>query len=303
MNPTDKAIARKAGLGLTLQEMTWVGKVFYKSGMFTDTTDEAKAIVKIMAGQEMGLAPFESMTGINIIKGRPTLSAATIGAKIKASNKYDYRVVVATELKNQIDFYEIVDGKRVKIGTSTYTIEQAKNAGLTSKENWRMYPEDMLFARNISRGSRRYTPDVFTSPIYTAEEIEDEPSMPLAYIPSSTPSKTLAEPQPVDEPPTEESTELDNEVAEAEPTPEPEPTLHIRDIIVDDAYKAEVTAELESLGFDDIEKKRFLKEHTGKLVTKNLTDAEWQRLHNAVLVYLEERGMDQIALQDMTEAE
>jgi hypothetical protein len=176
-----------------LREMTWVGKVFYKSGMFTDTKDEAVAIVKIMAGQEMGLAPFESMTGINIIKGRPTLAAATIGAKIKASSKYDYRVKVSTELKSQIDFYELEDGKRTMIGSSTYTIEQAKTAGLLSKDNWKMYPEDMLFARNISRGSRRYTPDVFSTPIYTAEEIEEETPAPggLSFIPADGGHKAI----------------------------------------------------------------------------------------------------------------
>jgi hypothetical protein len=43
---------------------------------------------------------------------------------------------------------------------------------LTSKDNWKKYPSDMLFARAISRGARRYAPGIFGgSPIYTPDEL------------------------------------------------------------------------------------------------------------------------------------
>ena len=43
-----------------------MGKAFAESGMFTDIKTAAQAIVKIQAGQEIGLPPFASMTGIHI---------------------------------------------------------------------------------------------------------------------------------------------------------------------------------------------------------------------------------------------
>ncbi len=291
MKPDQIAIARKTGLGLTLREMTWIGKVFYKSGMFTDTRDEAVAIVKIMAGQEMGLAPFESMTGINIIKSRPTLSAATIGAKIKASPKYDYRVKVATELKNQIDFYEIEEGKRILIGSSIYTIEQAQKAGLLGKDNWKTYPEDMLFARNISRGSRRYTPDVFTTPVYIAEEIEENSPGGLSYMPEDGGHKAIeAKAETVIDPPESD----DGSVPEEEFEPEQEPTkqddINIMPVTtIDWDYKQKLTLDLQSLELSNIDEKRIIKEATGKIVTKSLSNEGWRQLRFAVDKLIEER--------------
>lgn len=47
-----------------------------KSGYFQDVKTEAQAIVKVMAGSELGLPPFASMTGIHIIQGKPVLGAA-----------------------------------------------------------------------------------------------------------------------------------------------------------------------------------------------------------------------------------
>lgn len=297
------AKVQKTGLGLTLREMTWVGKVMYKSGMFSDTNDEAKAIVKIMAGQEMGLAPFESMTGINIIKGRPTLTASTIGAKIKSSKKYDYRVKVSTDLKSQIDFYEIEDGKRTLIGSSTYTIEQAEQAGLLTKDNWKAYPEDMLFARNISRGSRRYTPDVFSTPVYTAEEIEDDSPGGLKYIPSDggnsvagLPDKADSEeptdpPAPVEEPPEDDSEELDESVVEEpEPPVKEEPINIVPEVPVDEDFRAELASDMAAMDLSDIEEKRMIKSATGKLTIKNLTDQEWRNLRISVDKLKEERS-------------
>lgn len=322
MQPSKEIVqARKTGLGLTLREMTWVGKVFYKSGMFSDTKDEAVAIVKIMAGQEMGLAPFESMTGINIIKGRPTLAAATIGAKIKASPKYDYRVKVATELKSQIDFYEIEKGKRTLIGSSTYTIEQAKEAGLLGKDNWKAYPEDMLFARNISRGARRHTPDVFSTPVYTAEELEEAPGG-LGYVPSDGGHAQLTEPakainQPIEkvveanlggageitEPPEgDEVDELDESVVEdSKPieTASDEPEIIVEPLVpVDESFRELVLFDISELGLTNIEEKRLIKDATGKIVTKGMSDHEWRSLRSAVDILIEERTENTLDLDN-----
>ncbi|HEX9679758.1 MAG TPA: hypothetical protein VGA08_04020, partial [Candidatus Saccharimonadales bacterium] len=50
----------------------------HESGYFSDTRSKAQAIVKVMAGAEIGLPPFASMTGIHIIQGKPTLGANVI---------------------------------------------------------------------------------------------------------------------------------------------------------------------------------------------------------------------------------
>ena len=139
-----------------------------KSGYFKDVTSEAQAIVKVMAGAELGLPPFASMTGIHIIQGKPALGSNVIATLIDNDPRYDYKVKKHDAKECVIDFYR--NGELH--GTSNFTIEEAQTAGLTNNPNWKKFPSDMLFARAITRGARRFTPGLFGgSPIYTPEEL------------------------------------------------------------------------------------------------------------------------------------
>jgi hypothetical protein len=139
-----------------------------KSGYFRDVTSTAQAVVKVMAGAELGLPPFASMTGINIIQGKPVLGANILATLVKNDPRYDYQVKQCNGATCELEWFE--DGK--KVGISTFTWDEAKAAGLTEKDNWRKYPSDMLFARAISRGARRYAPGIFGgSPVYTPDEM------------------------------------------------------------------------------------------------------------------------------------
>lgn len=153
---------------LTITEVNEIAQAFIKSGLFRDTQDQAKAVVKIMAGNELGIGPFAAMRGFNIIQGQLAPGANLIGALIKASGKYDYRVTESNEQKCHIEFF--ANGE--KIGDSTYTMEDASRAGLTGKDNWRKYPRQMLFSRTLSEGGRMHCPDVFMGSVYVPEELE-----------------------------------------------------------------------------------------------------------------------------------
>ena len=75
-----------------LAETMTLGDIFVQSGMFTDIKSQAQAVVKILAGRELGLSPLESMTNIYIVNGKVALQAKVIAALIKKSGKYDYRI-------------------------------------------------------------------------------------------------------------------------------------------------------------------------------------------------------------------
>lgn len=152
----------------TLQEMLKMGELFYQSGLFADIRGAAQATTKIIAGQELGIPPFASMNGFHIIKGKAAMGANLIGAKVKASGKYDYIVRVMTPDRCDIEFFQLISGKRESIGSSEFTIADAKKAGT---QNLDKFPRNMLFARAMSNGARWYTPDVFLGPIYTPEEL------------------------------------------------------------------------------------------------------------------------------------
>ena len=59
-------------------------------------------------------------------------------------------------------------------------LEEAKKAGLVrSGGAWEHYPSDMLFARALTRGARRFAPDAFLGmPIYTVGETGDDQARP-----------------------------------------------------------------------------------------------------------------------------
>lgn len=148
---------------MSVNEISTISDTFFKSGMFADIKSAQQAMVKIMAGAEVGLPPFQSMSGIHIIQGKPVIGAGLIASKIKGSGKYDYKVVQQDEKACSIDFYQ---GKE-KIGNSTFTIEDAKKA---ETKNIAKFPKNMLFARAISNGVKWYCPDVFSGAVYVNEE-------------------------------------------------------------------------------------------------------------------------------------
>lgn len=173
---------------LPINELMNMAKAFAESGMFADTKSAAQAIVKIQAGQEIGIPPFAAMTGIHIIQGKPTIGAGLIASRVKGSGKYDYKVVQQDATACSIDFYQ---GKE-KIGNSTFTIEDAKKA-LT--KNIDKFPKNMLFARAISNGVKWFCPDVFSGPVYTPEEMDftETKTETITYTDVEIVEKTLEE--------------------------------------------------------------------------------------------------------------
>ena len=130
----------------------------------------AQAAVKIQAGAELGIPPVAAMSSIYIVEGKPTLSAVLMGALVKRSGRYNYRVIEHTNDKCSILFFE----DKEQIGTSTFTYEDAQAAGVVRNQTWTKYRRNMLFARAMSNGCRWYCPDVFGGPIYTPEELGEQ---------------------------------------------------------------------------------------------------------------------------------
>jgi hypothetical protein len=148
-----------------------LGRVLADSGYFADAAGAAQAVVRILAGRELGFGPIASMTGIFLVKGRITLSANLMAAAIRRSAKYNYNIKHLDDTRCEI---AISRGRDV-IGVSTFTIEDAKRAGLTSGANWRSYPKNMLFARAISNATRWFAPDLLGGePVYSPDELGAE---------------------------------------------------------------------------------------------------------------------------------
>lgn len=156
----------------TVEDLARVGDVFVKSGFFADTRDAAQAIVKVMAGQELGFAPIASMTGVYIVKGKVSLSANLIAAAVKRSGRYTFRVRQHDAQVCEIEFFELDKaGNKESIGISSFTMKEAAQAQLASSATWKNFPRNMLYARAMSNGAKWYCPDVFGGPVYTPDEL------------------------------------------------------------------------------------------------------------------------------------
>src|SRR5690554_1649667 len=98
---------RTAGLTIrSVDELARVSHMMAKSGYFQDVQDAAQAGVKIMAGQGWGIAPFDAITGMHVIKGKPAIGAGLMAAKVKGSGKYDYRVLELSGEVCRLEFFE-----------------------------------------------------------------------------------------------------------------------------------------------------------------------------------------------------
>jgi hypothetical protein len=153
-----------------------LGHVLAASDYFPDARDGAKAAVRIMLGMDLGLSPTAGLLGIHYFEdgGKPVflIESKVLSALIKRHPRYDYKVVERSDEKCALQF--TVDGEPIDDGLEgivTFTIEDAKRAGLLGKDAWKKYPATMLTWRCMAEGQRLYFPDLTVGqPIYTVEE-------------------------------------------------------------------------------------------------------------------------------------
>lgn len=155
--------------GKELEETFRIANALFKSGLFKDVKQAEQAFAKIVVGRDLGLNPAESMAALHVIDGKVEASADLHATRVKASDKYDYRILALDNFVCEITFWQHGE----EIGTSTFTMDDAEAAGLAKKDSWKKYPRNMLFARAMSNGVAWYCPDVMGGlRVYHEGEIE-----------------------------------------------------------------------------------------------------------------------------------
>jgi hypothetical protein len=121
----NELVAVRPNRGPDVNDTLELAKLMAASGFFGDARDAAQAVVKILAGRELGFGPVASMTGINVIKNKVALGANLIATAIQRSGRYGYRVRRLDH--QQCDIEVLMDNKVV--GVSTFTMDDAKRGG------------------------------------------------------------------------------------------------------------------------------------------------------------------------------
>jgi hypothetical protein len=156
---------------ITVDQIQTMANAVVKSQLFgMKTVEQATALMLI--AQAEGYHPALAARDYHIIQGRPTLKAETMMARFQQQGgKVDWKTLTDEEVT--ATFSHPSGGS----ATITWTIEQAKKASLTGKDNWKNYPRAMLRARVVSEGIRTVFPGVVLG-VYTPEEVQDIPTHP-----------------------------------------------------------------------------------------------------------------------------
>lgn len=149
----------------------WAKKL-YESDMFTDLKSAAQAFVKIAAGAEMGLTPFQSITGVHFIQNKPVVGAGLLASMLDRA-PYNYTTDWEPDITAPEACTITVFKHGVERGKARFSLDDAKRAGLTGG-NWQKYPTDMLFARAVSQAARRYAPGAMGTTFYVEAHGETE---------------------------------------------------------------------------------------------------------------------------------
>jgi len=150
------------------------GSAFVPTAM---RNNPAVIVAAILYGDELGLGPMQSLAKINVIEGKPSLSAEAQRALILADG-HELWVEESTATRVTIS------GRRrdsERTSSVTWTLDDAKRANLAGKQNWRLYPRQMLMARATADLARAIFADVIGG-LAATEEIEDVDPLALGEV-------------------------------------------------------------------------------------------------------------------------
>jgi hypothetical protein len=158
----------------SLIELKEVARLFAASSQFKDVqaNNPAQAFTKMMIGRDMKIPMTRALVDVQMIQGKPTLSANLMAGMIKASGKYRFKKVVHTDQECSIEVFERVDGQWESLGVSSFTMKDAQTAKLTTNPTWQKFPKNMLFSRVISNIAKQECGDVFLGSVYTPDELD-----------------------------------------------------------------------------------------------------------------------------------
>lgn len=157
----------------------------------------ANILLAIQTGAPLGFTAMQSIHGIHVIKGKPTMSADMTAAAVRrAGHKLritgDDTHAVAVLIRSDDPEFEY---------RCEWTLDRAKKAGLLGNDTWAKYPAAMLRARAITEVARAGASEALYGVVYTPEELGaevDEDGAVIDAEPAPTPArlvddKTLSE--------------------------------------------------------------------------------------------------------------
>jgi hypothetical protein len=133
---------------------------------------DAAVAAAILAGREMGIGPMTALQHLYVVDGRPAMSAQLMRALVFAHG-HTIRVVECNSERCTLVGRRAGDSHEAPV---TWSMEDARRAQVSGKQNWARYPRQMLLARATGELCRAVFPDVIGGMAYTVEEADDIPA-------------------------------------------------------------------------------------------------------------------------------
>lgn len=136
-------------------------------------------LVVLLKGQDLGLTPMQSISGINVIDGKAEVGALMMVSMIRKSGLCEYWRLVHSDDKRAV--YETQRRGDPSPTTFEYTIEEAREAGLLDKgkdewarkkQPWNTQRRTMLRRRCQSHLAREVYPDIVAG-LYDHDELQE----------------------------------------------------------------------------------------------------------------------------------
>jgi len=157
----------------SLDEAFRVSQAIAASGLAPKGIDKPEQImVAIMAGAELGLAPFQSLQSFAVVNGRPTLWGDGLLAVVRAQG-VRVREWIEGEGDHMVAHCEAIRPDTGEEVARAFSVADAKKAGLWAKQGpWQQYPRRMLQMRARALALRDGCADMLRG-MQVREEVED----------------------------------------------------------------------------------------------------------------------------------
>lgn len=152
-------------------------------------------LAAMLTGHELGIGPMQALAKIHVIEGRPSMAAELMRALVMREG-HELWIEESTGTRCTVGAKRSNSTRETRV---SWTLDDAKKAGLDGKQNWRKYPRTMLLARATAELCRAVFPDLLAGISYTSEELSDgdlldaaDASAPAATAPAAEPARRTA---------------------------------------------------------------------------------------------------------------
>jgi hypothetical protein len=156
---------RNAGLPAKLEYARFLSTSGLLPAQYRDRPGNVLYAVEF--GEMLGIRPMAAITGVHVIEGKPSASAALISALVRRAG---HRLrVTGNDEKAVAEIIRSDDPEFVY--RAEWNLDRARTAELLGKGNWKKYPAAMLKARAITEVARDACEEALMGMHYTPEEL------------------------------------------------------------------------------------------------------------------------------------